>query len=173
VFNIPRTGLGANKQARGLYLRYYLYMKQTVSAGGFIVNEAGQVLMVQEYGHFWGLPRGHVEKDESLLQTAKREIREEAGIETKQLQYHGFVGSYGRFTFALDGSSTTDEYKQIHIFFFTATRPVIGSSDPSITAVAWQSFTQGRKLLLNKEDIEFFDKCVEFYADEKQKRNVG
>ncbi len=32
---------------------------------------------------FWGLPKGHVEKGESLTQTAVREIREETSLETR------------------------------------------------------------------------------------------
>lgn len=32
-------------------------------------------------GHFWGFPKGHVEGDESLEQTAHREIKEETSLD--------------------------------------------------------------------------------------------
>lgn len=32
-------------------------------------------------GNFWGFPKGHVEGDESLVETAKREIREETQLD--------------------------------------------------------------------------------------------
>jgi len=54
------------------------------SAGAIIFRkEAGTILFLllhYEEGH-WGASKGHVEKGESLEQTAKREIREETGLE--------------------------------------------------------------------------------------------
>lgn len=42
-----------------------------------------QYLLLQSTnkGNFWGFPKGHVEGDESLPETAKREIREETQLE--------------------------------------------------------------------------------------------
>jgi hypothetical protein len=34
---------------------------KTHSAGGIVINSQDQVLLVQEYGSYWGLPRGHIE----------------------------------------------------------------------------------------------------------------
>ncbi|XP_062600810.1 8-oxo-dGDP phosphatase NUDT18-like [Saccostrea cucullata] len=52
--------------------------------GAVIINDAGQVLMIQEakyscYGQ-WYLPCGRVEKEESLVDACKREVEEEAGL---------------------------------------------------------------------------------------------
>lgn len=38
------------------------------------------LLESQNKGHFWGFPKGHVEGDESLLETATREIKEETQL---------------------------------------------------------------------------------------------
>ena len=38
------------------------------------------VLERQDRGHFWGFPKGHVEGDESLEETAAREIKEETQL---------------------------------------------------------------------------------------------
>lgn len=47
-------------------------------------NNLGQIeyllLESQNKGHFWGFPKGHVEGDESLLETAQREIKEETQL---------------------------------------------------------------------------------------------
>lgn len=38
------------------------------------------LLESQNKGHFWGFPKGHVEGNETLEETAKREIKEEAQL---------------------------------------------------------------------------------------------
>lgn len=38
------------------------------------------LLESQNKGHFWGFPKGHVEGNESLKETAEREIREETQL---------------------------------------------------------------------------------------------
>ena len=38
------------------------------------------LLESQNKGHFWGFPKGHVEGDETLKETAEREIREETQL---------------------------------------------------------------------------------------------
>lgn len=38
------------------------------------------LLESQNRGHFWGFPKGHVEGDETLKETAEREIREETQL---------------------------------------------------------------------------------------------
>lgn len=47
-------------------------------------NPQGQIeyllLESQNKGHFWGFPKGHVEGNESLLETAQREIKEETQL---------------------------------------------------------------------------------------------
>ena len=38
------------------------------------------LLESQNKGHFWGFPKGHVEGNETLEETAKREIKEETQL---------------------------------------------------------------------------------------------
>ena len=51
-------------------------------AGMVCFNLAGEVLIVTAMGNsnVWVMPKGHIEKDETPDQTAKRETEEEAGI---------------------------------------------------------------------------------------------
>ena len=59
----------------------------TLGVGGWVVNEAGAVLLVRmTYGPAQGrlmIPGGHADDGELLPQTAVREVREETGIEAE------------------------------------------------------------------------------------------
>lgn len=62
---------------------------ERVSVVGVYLEQNGKILMVQEKGQAWGLwciPLGHVDKGESLEDSAKREVMEETGysIEIKK-----------------------------------------------------------------------------------------
>lgn len=57
------------------------------SAGGVVVRRAadaggeGEVLLIAlKGGRRWQLPKGHVEGDETVAETAVREVREETGV---------------------------------------------------------------------------------------------
>lgn len=56
-----------------------------ITSGAVVYRRnAGEIeyllLESQNASHFWGFPKGHVEGDESLVQTARREIKEETQL---------------------------------------------------------------------------------------------
>lgn len=42
-------------------------------------------ILVKDKKGFWGFPKGHVEKNETEVQTAKREVYEETGLDVEFL----------------------------------------------------------------------------------------
>lgn len=50
---------------------------------GCIIVEDGKVLLVQEKQGHWGLPKGHVEGNETHEETAIREVKEETNIDVE------------------------------------------------------------------------------------------
>ncbi|MDY3052622.1 MAG: NUDIX hydrolase [Ndongobacter sp.] len=63
---------------------------QEVSAGGVVVD-GNSVLVLKKYRGDWVLPKGRLEKDETLEQAALREVREESGVDCEIIRYVGFV----------------------------------------------------------------------------------
>ena len=61
----------------------------TVAAGGVVQNEQGKLLFIYRKKR-WDLPKGKVEKDETLKEAAKREVKEETGV--KKLKVGDLVG---------------------------------------------------------------------------------
>lgn len=75
----------------------HLFKKLPVvtAGGGMVLNEANEVLFIYRNGR-WDLPKGKIEKEESLEEGAIREVEEETGVKnleiTRFLQktYHVF-----------------------------------------------------------------------------------
>ena len=62
-----------------LWMRFCMNYFEVVSAGGIVVNSKNKLLWINRNNH-WDLPKGKVEKGESLENAAMREVSEETGI---------------------------------------------------------------------------------------------
>lgn len=61
------------------------HRKKRIRSGTIILNfKDKKVLLIQSYGSFWGLPKGHIEENETIEDCAIRETLEETGIQLKQ-----------------------------------------------------------------------------------------
>ena len=49
------------------------------AAGGIVTDKTGRILVIKRFG-YWDLPKGKVEKKETLEEAAVREVEEECGI---------------------------------------------------------------------------------------------
>lgn len=129
-------------------------MKHTHSAGGVVMNTEGDILVVNQHGLAWSLPKGHIEGDEDTLTAAKREIYEESGI--SQLLCIRPLGSYERHKIALDGGDNKSELKTITMFFFTTNQHDLHPIDPENPEARWIKKEAVADLLTHHKDKEFF-----------------
>jgi bis(5'-nucleosidyl)-tetraphosphatase len=91
-------------------------MAHEVSAGGIVFRRAagGPEFLLLKYGAgHWDFPKGHVEKDESILQASQREIHEETGIGPEQQDY--IVGFKDLVTYHYRRGSALIR-KEVHFF---------------------------------------------------------
>jgi ADP-ribose pyrophosphatase YjhB (NUDIX family) len=134
-------------------------MNQTKSAGGVVLNRKKQVLVVNQRGNAWSLPKGHVENDESVKETAKREIYEESGI--GELKFIKELGEYNRYRISKDGGDDESEMKTIFMFLFSTDQEALEPKDPDNPEARWIDKDKVAELLTHKKDKEFFLKIID------------
>ena len=126
-------------------------------AGGVVLNAKGSVVIVNQNGDSWSLPKGHVDDGEDLLICAKREIHEESGIPAYALRYVRELGSYERYRIGLDGGDDVTEKKMITMFLFTTTwDKELKPYDPQNPQAKWVKQEQVASILTHPKDKAFF-----------------
>ncbi len=133
-------------------------VKETESAGGVVLNKSGLVLVVNQLGTSWSLPKGHIDLGEGKIEAALREIYEESGI--KKLTIVKELGSYRRYKIGKSGGEDKSEIKTIHMFLFKTEEDFLNPQDPENPEALWVEKEKVSDLLTHKKDKEFFLKVV-------------
>lgn len=89
-------------------------MREEVSAGGIVVF-GNAILLLRKYNGDWVLPKGKIEPDENIDETAIREVCEEAGVKAKIQKYLGEI----RYTFRSTRKENEKISKTVHWFLMT------------------------------------------------------
>ncbi len=140
---------------------------ETQGAGGVIVNQHGEIVIVKNGPNFWGLPKGHVDEGEVVLLAARREIQEETGLQ--QLELVSDLGSYKRYKGTTNGGDDLSEMKTIHMFLFKSPKDDLQPEDSSNPAARWVAFDAARDMLTHQKDKEFLDSVKEQVLKTSQK----
>jgi 8-oxo-dGTP pyrophosphatase MutT (NUDIX family) len=117
------------------------------AGGGLVYNKKGEVLFIFRNGK-WDLPKGGIEKNEDIEDTAMREVEEETGVSglkiTQKLQktYHVFK------------RNGTYRLKITHWYEMKTdyTGPLSGQLEEGIEKVAWLNPEQIKEALTNSYD---------------------
>lgn len=133
-------------------------MKRTFTAGGVVLNDKGEVLVVNQRGNSWSLPKGHIDPGEDDLTAAKREIAEESGI--TDLEYIRPLGTYERHRIGLHGGDDTSELKQMRFFLFRTKQTRLAPTDPHNPEARWVDRKEVAAMLTHPKDQEFFNSII-------------
>ena len=128
--------------------------KNTFSAGGVVVNAQKEILVVNQKGVSWSLPKGHLEEDEDELTAAKREIHEKSGV--IDLSLIRKLGQYSRYKIGRDGEEDAQEYKTITFFLFHTKETQLNPIDPDNPEARWIAPQEVADLLTHPKDKAFF-----------------
>ena len=114
------------------------------AGGGLVRNQSGKMLFIFRKGK-WDLPKGKIDKGETLEKGAKREVKEETGV--KKLQLNGLAG----VTYHIFKRNDKYQLKETHWFHMTTT--YTGKLKPElqedITKAKWKGPKKTVKALEN------------------------
>jgi 8-oxo-dGTP pyrophosphatase MutT (NUDIX family) len=127
---------------------------KTETAGGVVLNKKNKVLVVNQRGNSWSLPKGHIESKEDAKAAAIREIEEESGI--LRLTFIKDLGSYMRYKIGLDGKDDRSELKHIQMFLFTTDEEKLSPKDAHHPEARWVRPDEVELLLTHPKDKAFF-----------------
>lgn len=115
-----------------------------VAAGGIVTNKAGRVLFIYRNGK-WDLPKGKLDKGETLEECAIREVMEETGV--TDLNIENFL----RTTYHVFKRNGKYKLKEVHWYAMTTTYDGIlkGEKKEGIVKVKWKGPRKIKKALEN------------------------
>jgi|HubBroStandDraft_3_1064219.scaffolds.fasta_scaffold51582_3 8-oxo-dGTP pyrophosphatase MutT (NUDIX family) len=116
-----------------------------VSAGGVVVHEGNVLVIVPtrraaDGSHVLGLPKGHLDKGETTVQAAAREVREETGVTAELVQELGEV----RYWYVRERHRIA---KSVHFFLFHYVSGDLADHDDEVLEARWMGFAEAQKAL--------------------------
>jgi 8-oxo-dGTP pyrophosphatase MutT (NUDIX family) len=115
-----------------------------VAAGGVVTNKEGKVLFIYRKDK-WDLPKGKVDKGETLEEAALREVEEETGVQDLKIE------NFLRTTYHVFKRNGSYKLKEVHWFAMKTTYkgPLVGELEEGIEKVKWKGPKKIKKALLN------------------------
>lgn len=133
--------------------------RTTHTAGGVVMNDRQEVLVVNTKGTSWSLPKGHLEAGEELIVAARREIYEESGV--TDLVFIKELPVYERYKIGKGGvGEDKSEKKIIHFFLFTTHQERLQPVDPENPEARWVAIQEVVDLLTHPVDKGFFTSII-------------
>jgi len=143
----------------------FLWLKDELhyieAAGGIVETEDEELLFIYRL-EFWDLPKGKIEKGESPEEAAYREIKEECGIATHQLQQY-LSNTY--HIYSMNGEMYLKKTFWYYFQIQNQEEELIPQTEESIERVSWLSEEEIELALL--ESYESIKQVYEAYKKMK------
>lgn len=111
------------------------------------------VVKSKSKGH-WGFPKGHIEETETEIDTARREVKEETGLDI--LIHEGFKTS---MEYPI---SDTNNRKQVILFLGTPTSNSVTIQKSKIAMYKWATYTDASNLFEYEDHKQVLKQAHEF-----------
>ena len=118
------------------------------------INNELYILMVHHILGHWGLPKGHVEKNETEIETARREVLEETGITAQVV---------GDFRETITYSPTENVIKDVVFFIGKYEGGEITPQLTEIQSVEWLEINNALNKAFRNDTKTIINKAVKYY----------
>jgi 8-oxo-dGTP pyrophosphatase MutT (NUDIX family) len=166
----PRTRYRSNQRTKNKPRNQRDNAKVEVSAGGIVYMRRrgrAKVILVGRFEPFvtWRLPKGHPERGESLIEAAKREVREEAGVSGRGGPKLGTTNYF--FTHPVTKKFI---HKFVHYFLFKKESGSVSQHDKEYDDARWFTLEQAIKRASFKDDKTILRRAAQIIKKRQQKR---
>lgn len=108
-------------------------------------SESAEFLLLRNRRGFWGFPQGHKEKGETEIETLKREVAEETGIDNLDIQ--SYIGKIRYSYFRADGMKSN---KEVTFYFAISFNSLIRISKEH-EGFKWVTYSDALSLLNHRQ----------------------
>lgn len=140
--------------------------KRIIAAGGLVLNDKKKLLMIFRRGK-WDLPKGKLDKGESIEDCALREVKEETGLQKVRIENfialtrHEYFNTY----------SNKDVIKETHWYemYAPGNQTLIPQTEEDIEKIEWTAENEIQQKLKNSYPniMEIIEK-LKFNNDKKE-----
>ena len=142
-------------------------VQELESFGGVVyrIRDGGidVALCGRNYPPIWGLPKGTPEPDETQVETALREVREETGLEVEEHQFIDTIEYW--FVRAQDGVRC---HKMVHFYLMTAVGGDMSLHDHEFDVVKWSPINEALESLTYKNEVKIVQKGISLVEEKSR-----
>ena len=124
---------------------------------GVVVFDDNKVLLVLHNNGHWGMPKGHVEENETEEETAIREVLEETNINTKIIPGFRKVITY---------SPKENTMKDVVYFVGEPISINLKPQEEEVNEVRFVNVEEASNLITYEEDRSVYEKALKYYKGE-------
>ncbi len=128
-------------------------MKYEKSCGCVIIDN-NKVLLIKDTNQNWGFPKGHMENNETEIETAKRETKEEVNLDVE-------IDENNRFEIVY--ITDTDIEKTVVYYVARPVNKEIIPQDGEIVEIKWADFEEANQQITFDDVREVFRKIISNY----------
>ena len=113
-------------------------MNKEKSCGAIIFNEKNEVLVIKHNAGHWDFPKGHVEENETEIETAKREVKEETNLDIEII---------GNYRYKITYSPKEGVMKDVIYFIARNTSNNVKIQEKEVSDYGWYNYSDALDIL--------------------------
>lgn len=120
-------------------------------ACGCIIIEDDKVLLVKQTQGHWGFPKGHIEENETEIETAIREVKEETNMDVEIIDSNRYTMQY---------TTDKDNLKEVVLYIARNIGGKIKAQECEINEIKWLGFKEALEVISYENTKDLFKKVI-------------